>query len=170
MNKYALVRLGSVLAGGVVIIGLTGAGCSNSGSSAKSPTYATVPATVASAAPAATTPPTPAPTPTTRFTLAQQNAINSAQQYLALGEGFSRAGLIGQLSSSAGDGYSVTDATFAVDSLNVDWNAEAVLAAKSYLKTTSFSCTNLVEQLDSAAGSQFTPAQAQYGAHAVGIC
>lgn len=36
MNKHALVRLGSVLGGGVVIIGLTGAGCS-SGSVSNTP-------------------------------------------------------------------------------------------------------------------------------------
>ena len=36
--------------------------------------------------------------------------------------GFSKQGLIDQLSSSAGDGYSVSDAAVAVDSLSVDWN------------------------------------------------
>lgn len=86
-----------------------------------------------------------------------------------MGEGFSRQGLIDQLSSSAGEGYSVADATFAVDSLNVGWNALAV-AAKAYLKTSSFSCSGLVQQLSSSAGSQITDAQAQYGAKGAGSC
>lgn len=87
-----------------------------------------------------------------------------------MGQGFSRLGLIQQLSSQAGEGYSLADATFAVDSLHVDWNAQAVLSAKNYLSTMSFSCSGLVEQLSSSAGEQFTLAQAQYGAKAAGIC
>jgi hypothetical protein len=85
-------------------------------------------------------------------------------------KGFSRQGLIDQLSSSAGDGYSVSDATVAVDSLHVDWNAEAVKSAKDYLKMTSFSCQGLIDQLSSSAGEQFTTAQAQYAASKVGLC
>lgn len=122
--------------------------------------------------PPTTTPPTTAaPTTTTSsLTPSQQNAIQAAQQYLSLGQGFSRLGLIDQLSSQAGDAYPVADATFAVDSLHVDWNAQAVLSAKNYLKTQPFSCTDLVQQLSSSAGDQFTLAQAQYGAKAAGIC
>jgi hypothetical protein len=37
---------------------------------------------------------------------------------------FSRASLIKQLSSSYGEGFSLADATWAVDRLNVDWNQE----------------------------------------------
>ncbi|MBV9524252.1 MAG: Ltp family lipoprotein [Candidatus Dormibacteraeota bacterium] len=99
----------------------------------------------------------------------QQNAAQAAQQYLSI-QGFSRQGLIDQLSSSAGDGYSVPDATVAVDSLNVDWNAEAVQAAKSYLAMQPFSCNGLIQQLDSSAGDQFTVAQATYGAQHSGAC
>lgn len=84
--------------------------------------------------------------------------------------GFSRLGLINQLSSSAGDGYSLHDATVAVDSLDVDWNAQAVRSAKAYLAMTSFSCSGLIEQLSSASGDQYTHAQASYGAHQAGAC
>ena len=66
-----------------------------------------------------------------------------AKQYLST-QAFSQQGLIDQLDSSAGGGYSVNDATVAVDSLTVDWNAEAVQAAKEYLKTQPFSCTDLI--------------------------
>jgi hypothetical protein len=71
---------------------------------------------------------------------------------LSLGNGFSRLGLIQQLSSAAGEGYPLADATFAVDSLHEDWNAQAALAAKGYLKTMPFSCSALTEQLSSSAG------------------
>lgn len=99
----------------------------------------------------------------------QSNAVRSAQQYLSM-SGFSRNGLIRQLSSDAGDGYSVTDATAAVDSLNVDWNVEAVKSAKQYLGMSGFSCKGLINQLSSSAGDQYTLSQASYGAHQAGAC
>lgn len=97
------------------------------------------------------------------------NAARSAQQYLNM-TGFSREGLIEQLSSGAGDGYSIADATAAVDSLTVDWNEQAVRSAKQYLDMTGFSCSGLVEQLSSDAGSKYTKAQARYGAEQAGAC
>ena len=117
-----------------------------------------------------TTTSTVAATTSTTVSLLEQNAIQAAQQYLSLESGFSQAGLIQQLSSSAGDGYPLAVATAAVDSLNVDWNAQAVLAAKAYLKTAPFSCSGLEQQLDSSSGSQFTAAQATYAATQVGLC
>ena len=107
--------------------------------------------------------------PSSSLTISQQNAVASAKGYLST-SGFSRQGLIDQLSSSAGEGYPVGDATVAVDSLNVDWNAQAVRSAKSYLQTSSFSCQGLIDQLSSSAGEQFTVAQAQYAANKVGLC
>jgi hypothetical protein len=146
-------------------------GCGKTKSTATTASTA-APAATTATTPAATVPPTtPAPTvPPTTLSLQEQNAIQAAQQYLSMGSGFSLAGLIQQMSSSAGDGYPVAIATAAVNSLNVNWDAQAVVAAKGYLQTTSFSCANMVQQLDSAAGSQFTVAQAQHGAKAVGIC
>jgi hypothetical protein len=83
---------------------------------------------------------------------------------------FSRDGLIDQLSSSAGDGYDVADATVAVDSLTVDWNAQAAKAAAQYLSMMGFSCSGLIEQLSSSAGDQYTRAQAEFGARQAGAC
>jgi hypothetical protein len=54
--------------------------------------------------------------------------------------------------------------------LNVNWNSEAVQSAKQYLQTDSFSCQDLTQQLSSSAGSQFTPAQARYGATKADAC
>lgn len=99
----------------------------------------------------------------------QQNAVRNAQQYLDM-TGFSRAGLIEQLSSEYGSGYSKSDATAAVDSLGVDWNAQAVRSAQSYLEMTGFSCSGLIEQLSSDAGSKYTTSEATYGAEQAGAC
>ena len=142
----------------------------------------TVPPTTAAAtttaAPATTqqAPVTTQPAPETTqpalgsdLTPSQQAAVRSAQSYLEF-MGFSRQGLIDQLSSQYGSQYAVEDATFAVDSLNVDWNAQAVKSANSYLKFTGFSCQGLIDQLSSQYGSQYTVEQATYAATQVGLC
>ncbi|CAN7797031.1 Ltp family lipoprotein [Paraburkholderia hospita] len=85
-------------------------------------------------------------------------------------QGYSRNGLIRQLSSEAGDGYTVADATVAVDSLNVDWNQQAVKSAKQYLSIQGFSCKGLIRQLSSNAGDRYTVSQATYGARQAGAC
>ena len=99
----------------------------------------------------------------------QKNAVRSVKNYLNL-TGFSRVGLINQLSSPYGDGFSVADATVAVDSMNIDWNAQAVRSANQYLEMTGFSCNGLVEQLSSEYGSQYTGSQTTYGAQQAGAC
>ena len=99
----------------------------------------------------------------------QTNAVRSATSYLSM-MGFSRDGLIQQLSSSSGDGYDVADATAAVDSLSVDWNEQAVRSAESYLSMMGFSCDGLIDQLSSDAGDKYTTSQATYGAQQAGAC
>ena len=99
----------------------------------------------------------------------QENAVRSAKQYLSM-QGFSRDGLIQQLSSDYGSGYSVADATVAVDSLNADWNKQAVRSAKQYLSMQGFSCKRLIQQLSSSYGSKYTVTQATYGARQAGAC
>ncbi|MCR2799480.1 Ltp family lipoprotein [Microbacterium sp. zg-Y818] len=106
-----------------------------------------------------------------KLTLAQENAIRNAEQYLDVMP-FSRAGLIQQLSSEYGSGFAAEDAEFAVATLEqsgrVDWNAEAAEAAQSYLDAMAFSRDGLFEQLTSEHGSGFTPDQANAGLAAVG--
>jgi len=99
----------------------------------------------------------------------QKNAVRAAQSYLSI-SAFSRDGLIEQLSSQAGNGFNVNDATKAVDSLSVDWNQEAVKSAQQYLKMMGFSCRGLIEQLSSRAGAKFTEKQATFGAQRAGAC
>ncbi|OAD97862.1 Ltp family lipoprotein [Pantoea sp. OXWO6B1] len=99
----------------------------------------------------------------------QNNAARAAKQYLSM-SGFSRDGLIQQLSSDAGDGFEISDATVAVDSLNVDWNHQAVRSAKQYLSMMGYSCKGLINQLSSSSGDQFTVEQATHGAEQSGGC
>ncbi|MGY1855388.1 Ltp family lipoprotein [Modestobacter sp. SYSU DS0290] len=120
-------------------------------------------------APAPTPAPAPAPEPAAdEGTASQQQAVRSAERYLDFA-GFSRQGLIDQLSSEYGDQFSVEDATWAVDHVEVDWNAEAAEKAKSYLEFTSFSRAGLIDQLTSEYGDKFTPEQAEYGVSQVGL-
>jgi Host cell surface-exposed lipoprotein len=113
--------------------------------------------------------PKPKPPPTVpEFTTSQEQAIGAAQDYLQM-QGFSRDGLIDQLSSQYGDGFSRADATFAVDHITVNWNQQAVRAAQSYLEMQHFSRQGLIDQLSSQYGDQFTVAQATYAADHVGL-
>jgi hypothetical protein len=95
------------------------------------------------------------------LTVAQQNAIGSAKSYLDFA-GFSRSGLISQLEF---EGFSTEDATFAVDYIAPDWNAEAAESAKSYMEYSSFSRQGLIDQL---IFEGFTPEQAEFGVAANG--
>lgn len=88
------------------------------------------------------------------------NAITAAEGYLDL-MAFSEQGLIDQLSSSAGDGYSKGAATAAVRSLTVDWDEQAATAAQNYLDLMPFSKSELIDQL--VQGDGFTRDQATYG-------
>jgi multidrug efflux pump subunit AcrB len=104
--------------------------------------------------------PTPEPAEP-EMTSGQENAVESAESYLEY-SGFSREGLIQQLSSDAGEGFAKADASFAVNHVDVNWNEEAVESAQDYLDYSSFSSDGLIEQLSSSAGEGFTLAQAQY--------
>jgi hypothetical protein len=101
-------------------------------------------------------------------TAGQENARRSAENYLET-MAFSRKGLIRQLSSEYGEGYSKADAIYAVNHINVDWNEQAAKAAKSYLETMPYSRKGLIEQLSSEHGEGFTHAQAVYGVNAAGL-
>jgi hypothetical protein len=101
-------------------------------------------------------------------TTSQEQALGSAQDYLS-NQAFSKAGLIDQLSSSAGEGFSKADATWAVNHLKVNWYEEAVKSARDYLSNQHFSRSGLIEQLSSSAGEKFTRAQAIYAANKVGL-
>lgn len=100
------------------------------------------------------------------LTSGQERAIEAAQQYVDM-SGFSKAGLIQQLSSPYGSGFSKADATFAVNHIEVNWTSEAVESARSYLEMSPMSESELIQQLSSSAGEQYTLAQAKYAVRKV---
>jgi uncharacterized protein with PIN domain len=93
------------------------------------------------------------------MTVSQANAIEAAEKYLAMAA-FSRSGLIQQLSSKHGEGYSRADAAYAVDHLAVEWRQQAVRAAKQHLAERSYSREGLIHQLKARYGDGFTHAEA----------
>lgn len=97
-------------------------------------------------------------------TMAQEQAVRHAEQYLATLP-FSKAGLIAQLTEF--DGYDPEDAKYGVNHIDVDWNEQAALKAQDYLDTMAFSRDGLITQLVDFDG--FTPEQAEYGVDQVGL-
>lgn len=141
----------------LMIIGSLGGGAVDSGILAQ---------LQSSAAAATGSPPDPA---SAGLTSSQRNALRSANDYLKV-SGFSRQGLIDQLSSNYGDQYSVSDATAAVNRLQVDWSEQAARSAENYLKMSGFSCQGLIDQLSSSHGDQYTVEEAKAGARRAGAC
>jgi hypothetical protein len=110
----------------------------------------------------------PAEPPAPRMTASQREALESAQSYVDL-SGFSKRGLLKQLTSSYGEGFGKSDAQYAVDHVKVDWNAEAVEAGQGYLDLGGFSRNGLIKQLTSDYGDQFTRAQATRAVESLGL-
>ncbi|MDD9348393.1 Ltp family lipoprotein [Mumia sp.] len=106
--------------------------------------------------------------PKPSYTKSQEEAIEAAESYLDTGH-FSKKGLIGQLSSSAGEGFTRAEAEHAVTTVDADWKAEAVEAAESYVELGGFSRSGLIDQLTSSAGEGFTQAEAEYAVTKVGL-
>jgi host cell surface-exposed lipoprotein len=77
----------------------------------------------------------------------------AVEDYLA-SQGFSRSGLIRQLKY---EGYSVADATYAVDAIGVDWNKQAAKVAQDYLDTQGFSRSGLIVSWSTTASPRRRP-------------
>lgn len=171
--KWVLMFFGALVVLGIVIASCSSDKTSNSSSSDKQTvaeeTKATTEQPKAEAAPVEVKAEKEEASTTVELTGPQRNAVRSAEQYISF-SGFSRDGLINQLSSSYGDNYAKSDATAAVDSLNVDWNEQAARSAKQYLDISGFSCQGLIDQLSSDAGDKYTRSQAAYGAKQAGAC
>ena len=95
-------------------------------------------------------------------TRGEQNALNRANDYLEF-MSFSRSGLIDQLEF---EGYTTSEAEYAVDNCGADWDEQAVLKAEEYLDFMSFSRSGLIDQLEFEG---FTYSQASAAATAVGL-
>jgi hypothetical protein len=106
--------------------------------------------------------------PASATTMAQRQAIGSAKDYLRYMP-FSKQGLIDQLDSRYGEGYSKAVATYAVNHVRASWYHQAVRSAKSYLRFGHFSRSGLIQQLHSPYGEKFTYSQAVYAVNRVGL-
>ena len=95
-------------------------------------------------------------------TRGEQNVLNRANDYLEF-MSFSRSGLIDQLEF---EGYTTSEAEYAVDNCGADWDEQAVLKAEEYLDFMSFSRSGLIDQLEFEG---FTYDQASAAATAVGL-
>lgn len=89
-------------------------------------------------------------------TSGMRNALQSAKDYLDAMP-FSRSGLIDQLEY---EGYTYSEAEYAVEHCGADWNKQAYKMAKEYLGAMSFSRSALIDQLEFEG---FTHNEAVYG-------
>ncbi len=101
-------------------------------------------------------------TPSHGTTTGERNALNRAQDYLEF-MAFSRSGLIDQLEY---EGFTSSEAEYAVDHCGANWNEQAKLKAQEYLRFMSFSRSGLIDQL---VYEGFTNSQASAAASAVGL-
>jgi hypothetical protein len=159
VTTLAALALGAAMLAGCAV-STTPSGSPASGQPSQAAPANSVPANIV---PATTAPAAPA------MTVSQQQAVQSAQSYLSMGSGFSLKGLMQQLTSSSGEGFSKADAAFAIRHLHPNWDAQAVDSAKGYLSMGGFSRTSLIQQLTSSSGEGFTLAQALYAVKAVGL-
>lgn len=90
-----------------------------------------------------------------------KNALRKGQLY-ADTMYMSKAAIYDQLTSEYGEQFPADAAQYAVDNLDVDWNANALEKAKTYQETMSMSKSAIYDQLTSEYGEKFTAEQAQY--------
>jgi ribosomal protein S24E len=106
----------------------------------------------------------------TSLTENQKAAYAAALSYLP-SMPYSRSGLIKQLTSKTGDHFSGSDAEIAVSLMEqrgeVDWNKQAVKAAREYKTTMTFSRDEMLDWMQSEYGAGFTYKQAVHGVNAV---
>ena len=90
------------------------------------------------------------------LSMGEKMALESAKNYLRT-MGFSKKGLIDQLEY---EGYTTSEATYAVNHCGANWKEQAVRVAKNYLDTMPFSKQELIRQLEYEG---FTSEEATYG-------
>ena len=92
-------------------------------------------------------------------TTEEKNALKKAESYSKTMY-MSKQGIYKQLTSSV-EGFTKEAAQYAIDNIDVDWNANALAKAKSYQQTMSMSKQGIYNQLISSV-EEFTKEQAQY--------
>lgn len=91
-----------------------------------------------------------------QVTAGERNALDKAYNYLDT-MAFSKSGLIKQLEY---EGFTKSEAKYAVNNCGANWKEQAAKKAAQYLKSQSFSRARLIEQLEYEG---FTSKQARYG-------
>lgn len=94
-------------------------------------------------------------------TAQQKAALASAKTY-SDDMHMSKQGIYDQLTSDDGDKFKDSDAQYAIDHLNADYNHNALESAKSYQKDQHMSTDEIRDQLTSDDGDKFTQDQADY--------
>ncbi|AKF28970.1 hypothetical protein YH66_08185 [[Brevibacterium] flavum] len=74
----------------------------------------------------------------------------------------SQARLYRQLTSDVGEGFTEEAAQYAIENVNADWNANALVKARNYQERQAMSVDRIYRQLTSEHSEGFTPEQAQY--------
>nr|WP_288825552.1 Ltp family lipoprotein [uncultured Clostridium sp.] len=90
-----------------------------------------------------------------------KSALNKAKTYGDVMH-MSKAGIYNQLTSEYGEKFTPEAAQYAIDNVEVDWNANALIKAKTYSDTMYMSKAGIYDQLISENGEIFTPEEAQY--------
>lgn len=96
-----------------------------------------------------------------RPTTGELNALKKAQSY-SDNMHMSKKGLYEQLTSSYGEGFTASEAQYAIEHVQADWNYNALQKAKSYQTNLNMSKSNIYQQLISSYGESFTTSEAQY--------
>ncbi len=89
------------------------------------------------------------------------NALTKAQSY-SDNMFMSKKRLYEQLTSSYGEGFTASEAQYAIDHVKADWNYNALQKAKSYQSNMNMSKSRIQQQLTSSYGEGFTDSEAQY--------
>ena len=92
-------------------------------------------------------------------TTEEKNALKKAESYSNTMH-MSKQGIYKQLTSSV-EGFTKEAEQYAIDNIDIDWNANALAKAKSYQQTMSMSKQGIYNQLISSV-EEFTKEQAQY--------
>ena len=74
----------------------------------------------------------------------------------------SKQGIYDQLVSEAGENITAEEAQYAVDTIEADWNENALAKAKNYQETMAMSPGAIRDQLVSEYGEKFTQEEADY--------
>ena len=91
-----------------------------------------------------------------QVTAGERNALDKAYRYLN-SSAFSKSGLMEQLEY---EGFTKSEAKYAVNNCGANWKEQAAKKAAQYLSSQSFSRSGLIEQLEYEG---FTSKQARYG-------